>query len=277
MQLMMSFVGGLMLGVALLHMLTHAVVATESLNHAAVSAVIGLLAMFFLIRMFHVHGHAPHEHHDDSEAVGQTHVHACAAEKMKPAAAGAHGLSWIGLFVGLALHTLIDGVALAAAVAAEIHEPPRMALLGIGTFLAVWLHKPLDALAITSVMIGGGWSGRWRNIVNLIFSLMCPLGALVFFFGVRSLGDAQNAVVGSALGFAAGAFLCISLADLLPEVQFHRHDRLKLSSALLLGVTLAWLIGFLEPEHAHSHGALGTQTSRSEHDHAHDHAHDHDE
>ena len=35
-------------------------------------------------------------------------------------------------------------------------------------------------------------------------------------------------------------FLCISLSDLLPELQFHQHDRVKFSVALLLGIAVAW-------------------------------------
>ena len=225
MQLLMSLIGGLMLGVAILHMLPHATVATQSLDKTAMATMVGLLAMFFLIRMFHVHGHEPHEHHSHDTAVEPDHIHACAEDRMKPHGGSAHGLSWIGLFIGLALHTLIDGVALAAAVAAEMHESSTASLLGVGTFLAVMLHKPLDALAITSVMIGGGWSKGWRNLVNCFFALMCPMGALAFYFGIQQFGEGQQMIVGCSLGFAAGAFLCISLADLLPEVQFHRHDR----------------------------------------------------
>jgi hypothetical protein len=60
-------------------------------------------------------------------------------------------------------------------------------------------------------------------------------------------------VVGCALAFAAGVFLCISLADLLPEVTFHTHDRMRLTTFLLLGVTLAYGIGYLEPVHSHGH------------------------
>jgi zinc and cadmium transporter len=60
-------------------------------------------------------------------------------------------------------------------------------------------------------------------------------------------------VVGCALAFAAGVFLCISLADLLPEVTFHTHDRFRLTTFLLLGVGLAYGIGFIEPVHSHSH------------------------
>jgi zinc and cadmium transporter len=56
-------------------------------------------------------------------------------------------------------------------------------------------------------------------------------------------------IVGCALAFSAGVFLCISLADLLPELAFHAHDRFPLTMMLFLGVALAWLIGFLEPPH----------------------------
>ena len=58
-------------------------------------------------------------------------------------------------------------------------------------------------------------------------------------------------MVGCSLAFSAGVFLCISLGDLLPEVEFHSHDRLKLSLTLLLGIALAWGIGLLEPSHVH--------------------------
>ena len=50
-------------------------------------------------------------------------------------------------------------------------------------------------------------------------------------------------------------FVCIALSDLLPEVQFHAHDRVPLSLSLLVGLLLAWCIGFFEPEHSHNHNA----------------------
>jgi zinc and cadmium transporter len=58
-------------------------------------------------------------------------------------------------------------------------------------------------------------------------------------------------IVGATLAFSAGVFVCISLSDLLPELEFHAHDRVKLSLALLLGVAAAYGIGYLEPEDAH--------------------------
>ncbi|HUS38093.1 MAG TPA: iron permease, partial [Pirellulales bacterium] len=81
------------------------------------------------------------------------------------------------------------------------------------------------------------------------------------------------ALVGCALAFSAGIFICLSLSDLLPELQFHSHDRLKLTAALLLGVSLAYGIGYLEPEHVHSHSsAPGEHHERHNHEH-HDHGH----
>ena len=49
-------------------------------------------------------------------------------------------------------------------------------------------------------------------------------------------------------------FLCVSLSDLLPELQFHRHDRVLLTIALILGLGVAWLAGQF---HHHEHGDLG--------------------
>jgi zinc and cadmium transporter len=49
--------------------------------------------------------------------------------------------------------------------------------------------------------------------------------------------------------------LCIACADLLPELQFHSHDRLKLSVALAAGLAVAVLIGQFESSGHDSHQA----------------------
>lgn len=152
----------------------------------------------------------------------------------------------------MTVHTLIDGVALATKVHVDARESPAGWLLGISTFLAILLHKPLDAASITSLMTAGNWPSAQRMAINAGFALMVPLGALSFYFGVALLGPHEHRVVGCALAFSAGVFLCISLGDLLPEIEFHAHDRLLLSAALVIGVLVAWLIGFLEPPHRHA-------------------------
>jgi zinc and cadmium transporter len=174
------------------------------------------------------------------------------------------------MLFGLGLHTMMDGVALAASVAADSSHGAWLGLAGLGTFLAVALHKPLDAFSIGSVMSKGGWSVRGRALVNFCFSLACPVGALLFWLGATQLDSGTNVVVGSGLAVSAGFFICIALADLLPEVHFHDHDRGKLTLSLFLGVLLA--IG-IENLPGHQHGVHSDEAGQ--HDHDHDHGHDH--
>lgn len=308
-QYMMSFVGGLMLGIGVFHMLPHAIHELGSTERAALWLMLGLVSMFFLIRAFHFHQHGPTapphvtecghdhdrddhhdhdhgrgdaevdllpvlQHHDHGHARGHGHGHGHGA---------AHELSWLGVAIGLSVHTLIDGLALGASMQADAGHGALWSLFGLQTFLAILLHKPLDAVSITSLMAAGGWSLRARFLVNAGFALMCPLGAVAFALGLQSAGAGQGTVVGCALAFSAGTFLCISLGDLLPEMEFHDHHRVPLSLLLLGGIGLAWAIEQThEHEHGHDHAAAhgrahgATQGPAAQGDHGHSHAHDHD-
>ena len=251
-QLTLSFVSGVMLGVALLALLPHSIQMLGSADAALTTCLAGLLFMFFMVRMFHFHQHdlAFEDQHDHKQKElcdhdhDQHHVHCDHHD-------GAVDFSWVGLCFGLAVHTIIDGIALAAAT--QTNAPIGYSIGGTGVFLAILLHKPLDALSITSLMSAKGWSKSKQLIVNLIFCLMCPLGALVFALSIEQFVDIRAGVLGVALAFSAGIFLCISLGDILPEVHFHSHDRVQLSIMLLMGVLLAFVI---ELGHGHSVPAI---------------------
>ncbi len=79
-----------------------------------------------------------------------------------------------------------------------------------------------------------------------MFALASPLGAALFYFGASQFAGGNAPVLGYALAFCAGSFLCIASSDLLPELQFHSHDRFKLSAALLAGIAVAIIIGQFE-------------------------------
>ncbi len=244
-QVVMSFVSGFMLSVAFFHLLPHSVAlapAAGAMEFAVWWLMIGLIAIFLLLRLFHFHQHdfsreegGHHDHHDGEHTAD-------------------HTMSWVGIAVGLGLHTLIDGVALGAVMLGGAVIAESGGLLGLGVFLAILLHKPLDAMSISTIMAVGGWSARSRHITNLLFALMCPLGALLFYFGIDLMGDGNNHLVAAALAISAGAFICIALSDLLPEVHFHSHDRLVLTLAFLLGIVLAYSVGGVEPANSHPAG-----------------------
>ena len=116
------------------------------------------------------------------------------------------------------------------------------------------LHKPFDAAIIGTLMINAGASTRARSITNALYALVVPLGAVAFLASLRLFGGHQGTILGVAMALAAGAFLCIAAADLLPEVQFHSHDRVLLTSSLALGLMIAWGITVMErSSHAHTH------------------------
>jgi zinc and cadmium transporter len=267
MQLIMSFVAGLMLGVCFLHMVPHSTHATRSADLSMVWLVAGLLTTFFLIRAFQFHQHVsaeggdtdspladvtsegnqPPHTHDGHEGHVCEHGHPADHAHARP-----HELSWLGVFIGLALHSALDGLAVAAAVTADARgNSDGWRLFGFGTFLGVLLHKPLDALSVTSLMAAAGWPKRDCRVVNAALALMCPLGAAAFYLGIGMADVHHDLAVGCALAFSAGVFVCIALGDLLPELQFHTHDRVKLSVALLLGVAVAMSVWLLEPPHLH--------------------------
>ncbi len=247
-QMAISFVSGLMLGIALLHFLPDANEQLHSLDRVAAWMLGGFLAMFLLQRFFHFHHHDSAEgdpedcDHGQVVSEGQDHGHAHHAHTL--ADKSAQQLSWVGTALGLTLHSLLDGLALAAAVEAGAHGHVHLA--GLGVALVVILHKPFDAMAISTLMTAGGSSRFSRHVLNGLFALASPIGAVLFYLGASVFAGSDVIFLGCALAFCAGTFLCIASSDLLPELQFHSHDRFKLSVALLAGLTIAVLIKELE-------------------------------
>jgi len=206
-QLTLSFVSGVMLGVALLALLPHSINLLGSSEPALITCLIGLLFMFFMIRMFHFHQH-------DNSAITNKTIITCIAITMMA--------KWISLGPVFALDWRFT-------------------------------QSSTESLLLLPSQL----------IVNLIFCLMCPLGALLFALTVEQYAGWRDSVLGFSLAFSAGIFLCISLGDLLPEVHFHSHDRVQLSIMLLLGVLVAFLIE-LGHDHDPNSNSLPTTTTAAE-------------
>ena len=261
MQVLLSLTGGVLLGVGMLHLFPHACLALRGDVEATAGwALGGFFLMFLLERAFHGHAHhtadgghdCGHEHHHDH---GHHDAHAHAAPTSPWA--------WCGAFAGLALHSLADGAALAASVNADAAHGGGL-LSGLATFLAILLHKPFDAAIIATLMASAGTAPRLRTVVNVAYALVVPLGAAGFLASLHLFGGHQTEVLGIAMAMAAGAFLCIAAADLLPEVQFHSHDRVLLTASLALGLALAWGISLVERS-SHSHAAHAAATAPDAH------------
>ena len=247
-QMVTSFVAGVILCVALYYLLPHAMLELPG-KHSAETAVwwmlVGTVLMVVLLRVFSFHQHD--FSHDDHGSHDHAHDHS--HDHHEYGHISLHPMSWVGITMGLGLHTMTEGVTLGTSIRAG--ESDGAIGLSLSVFLAVVLHKPLDALSIIGTMRAAGFGKYRRVLANVLFSLVCPVAALLTFWGVGLLGQWEAYVTGAALAFAAGALLCIALSDLLPEVHFHSHDRTKLTLAFFAGIGLAYMLHYLEPTGLH--------------------------
>ena len=188
MQLAVSFVAAMMFGVGMLHMLPHALSEAHAVKASADEAVdftvmmwvvAGWLTMFFIERFFCYH------HHDlETDAAGELHeLHEHEGECGHDHGHHHHDITWSGAAFGLTIHSVIEGVALAASV---YHRHDNLPLAGLGTFLVIFLHKPFDSMTIAMLMARGGWSPKARYAVNGLFALAIPVGIALFFLGMGS-------------------------------------------------------------------------------------------
>ncbi len=263
-QSVISFVGGLMLGIGLFHLIPHALHAAHGeADFVMLWTMLGIVAIFFLLRVFHFHHHDPeraglHEHGEDAghesragagpdmSGAGDGGAAACSERRAEP-----QRIRWAAVAAGLSLHTLIDGGVLAASVLADREHGLPWWQVGLGPFVAVLLHKPLDSVSVMFLMPESMVAPGVRRLVNFGFALMCPVGAALFVAGLRFTGGEEHYVLAAMLAFSGGVFLCLSMSDLLPELEMHSHDRLPLSAWLLTGIAAAYAITWLEPANLH--------------------------
>lgn len=255
-QIYLSLAAGALLGAALFHLLPE---ASEHVHGGfGLPAVLGVMIVFLLQRyvaphsheLSHVessshrveeceHGEAGHVHYANE---GEAHARLHAAE---PFLSGAIAI------LALSIHSFFDGVAIGAAIGGgdQQGEPALM----WAVFLSVMIHKPLDGLSVSVLLMNARVQTRTLWLIQFLYAALVPLGAAGFLLTRGSLGD-PSAFVGYTLAFSGGTFLAIALTDLLPELHFHSHDRHKLSAALLIGLVVMWVASLIgHGEHHATH------------------------
>ena len=124
-----------------------------------------------------------------------------------------HVLGWAAL-IGLFVHSFMDGLNLAVSVSAG-----TAAGLAVGT--ALTLHKLVDGFTLTSLFRQSGYSARQTAVGLCLVAGATPLGSLVSRWNAAGLDSAYSALL---LGFAAGSFIYIGTAEILPRLH-KTHDR----------------------------------------------------
>lgn len=122
------------------------------------------------------------------------------------------------------LHNLIGGLSIGALFIADFR-------LGLTAWFAALAHEIPQELGDFGVLLHSGWKKQKALLFNLVSGLAFPLGGLIAYFA------SHNLQVDFLIPFAAGNFLYIGAADLLPEFKEANDGRPN-----VIG-TFAWLAG----------------------------------
>jgi len=138
-----------------------------------------------------------------------------------------HVFTYLNL-VGDGIHNFIDGLIISGSFVNSIS-------LGITTTLAVVFHEIPQEIGDFGILIYGGFSRLKALAYNFFSALTAVFGAVVgYFFSIYI----QNFIV-FLLPFAAGGFIYIASADLIPEL----HKEVGIKKSLLSFIF--FLIGIL--------------------------------
>lgn len=142
------------------------------------------------------------------------------------------------IVIGDSVHNFLDGVVIASTFMVSIP-------LGIITSLAVAAHEIPQEIGDFGIMLHKGLKRGKVLFFNFLSAIVAMIGALLAFW----LGDSIETVVPIFLAVAAGFFIYIAAADLIPEIHNQEKKAMALTETLLLilGVVVVWLsIVFLE-------------------------------
>lgn len=134
--------------------------------------------------------------------------------------------------VGIALHDLPEGIAIAAGYAAKEN-------LGLLIALAIGLHNIPEGMATAAPLTMGGISKTKIIFISLLISLFTPVGALM---GIL-LVSISSLFISLLLALAGGAMAFIVKNELLPEArrQHPRYAQFGLALGVLLILALSWI------------------------------------
>lgn len=211
--LFVSLAVGALLGDAFIHLIPEALETSSDPLLISLLIITGILIFFVLEEFLHWHHHS-----DDIEK---------------------HHIQPVGNLVLFSdgVHNFIDGIIIGASFLVNIP-------VGIATTMAVILHEIPQEIGDFAVLLHAGYTRKKALRINFMSGLTAVVGTIVSFMLQGSVEGFTSLV----LPIAAGGFIYISIADLIPEL--HKTKKLNHSLyqlvALLLGIVLMVSLIYLE-------------------------------
>ena len=208
-----SIAVGALLGDAIIHLIPEALESSSNTTFTSILVIAGILLFFILEKFLHWHHHG--EDKDDE------HV---------------HPVGKLVLFSD-GVHNFIDGIIIAASFMISIP-------VGLATTLAVILHEIPQEIGDFAVLLHAGYTKARALWLNFLSALAALLGAIFLF----TLGNMAEMATTYFIPIAAGGFIYIAVADLIPELHKTKDSKNSLLQivAVIVGVLAMLALVYLE-------------------------------
>lgn len=185
---LISLAAGALLGDAFIHLIPEAFEETGETLLVSLLVLAGIFAFFLLEKLLQWH----HSHGE---------------EEFSPDHARIHPVGNL-VIISDGIHNIIDGLAIGVAfmVSTEV---------GIATTIAIALHEIPQEVGDFGLLVHAGFSRGKALLFNFLSALTAFAGLWLAFW----LSEANEAFIPLIAAFAAGNFIYIALADIVPELQ----------------------------------------------------------
>ena len=205
--LLVSFAVGTLIGGAVLHLLP------ESLEHdhdrvAPILVIISIMAFFILEKYLNTHRH----YRTDEVEI--------------------KSFGLLNLFAD-GMHNFLDGILIAAAYSIDIQT-------GIVATIAVLAHELPQEIGDFAILVQAGYTVKRAIFYNLLSALSSVVGCVLVLIFPHIGGELSHYI----LPLAAGGFLYIALADLIPELNTANSIKHSVSQVVTMvaGLMLMWFL-----------------------------------
>jgi len=232
--LLVSLAAGTLLGTAFGHLLPESIERVGAGRELAGLLLAGFVTFFVLEKFLGVwcnragEENSPTHHH-----VIFHHSHGDLL-RLKPSALNGSGPMLTNLLVGAAIHSLVDGMAIAVGYSTGTY-------LGVVTTTAVLFHEAPHHIGDVSILIHRGVPIVRAVMLNLMAASTSAIGALV----VLLVGERLMSVTTVLLPFTTANFVYIASASLMPELHQERGLWQSLTQTILFLVGCLMMFVFV--------------------------------
>ena len=242
-SLLLSFAGGVMLGVVCFDLVTEAIDTGAGLFVVIGSIALGVAVTYGLNYLIdiktdpelpHIDENHPKTADDLDELIHSDHLEHHYARKDNKLSLFVAG---IVMACAIALHNMPEGMTIGASYA---NNNGVMGSAALVLAVIIGLHNIPEGMAVSVPLVSGGMGKVKAVLITAASGIPTILGALLGYW----LGEIGPIGLTMSLGFASGAMLYVVFGEILPQSILMYHSKLP-SFSVIAGILAGLLIIFL--------------------------------